>query len=102
MPPFTAGFATPSKLTEHFLKHGADLALATEQDYLAQADTFLGGPLAPGVTEGVRASDGDTVRFNAATQEYGVLRPDRTIRTYYRCTGGPPRNAAWFAKKLAK
>jgi len=95
--PYTSGFATAAKLTDHFTKHHALLGVATEADYLSKADTFMGAPLANGILECYRASDGDKLRFCPATQEYGVLRPDGVIRTYYMCNGvRPRRDARWF------
>lgn len=101
MPPYTNGFATAAKLTEHFVKHQGLLGVATEADYLARADAFLGAPLPGDVLECVRASDGDCLRFRISTQEYGVLRTDGFIRTYYMCDGRP-RDKRWFGSRCRK
>jgi hypothetical protein len=100
-PPYTRGFETTAKLTEHFVKHRALLGVGSEADYLARADAFLGAPLPKDVLECDRNSDGDRLRFRISTQEYGVLRPDGFIRTYYVCDG-TSRDKRWFGSKCRK
>jgi pyocin large subunit-like protein len=101
VPLHTKGFNTADALTLHFHKHGLLLGAMTEADYLNMADQFLGGALGPGVTEGRRSSDKNLLRFNEAQQTFGILFPDRFIRTFYRF-GPPRRDAAWFAKQCAR
>jgi len=47
------------------------------------ADRFLGRSLKAGVLE-CRRRGGDIIRFNPATDEYGVLSKDRVIRTCFK------------------
>src|SRR5438105_1890076 len=73
----TKGF-DPVELPTHWKKHGTDLGAVSMNDYEARADAFLGGPRPPAVLECHRAEfaagiGSDTVRFNCATKEYGVL-----------------------------
>jgi hypothetical protein len=98
VPPLTSGFRDATALTEHFAKHGGLLGVGSEADYLQRADTFLGTTPCPvAVLEGKRAN-GDTVRLNLTTQEFGALRADGTIRTYH-IRSGAPRDRRWFAKQ---
>jgi len=80
----TRGFATPEILTEKFAKHRAEFGLVSEQEYLDLADAFLGGPLDPGTTWECRRNNGDLLRYNQGTEEFGVLRADNVIKAYYK------------------
>jgi filamentous hemagglutinin len=82
--PFTSGFATSIKLTEHFGLHGSEFGATTEDEYLLLADVFLGGPLTPGTLEGRRKANGDRVRYSPITDEFGTLTVAGVIRTYFR------------------
>lgn len=97
---FTAGFASPTLLTLHFVKHGAEFGAATEADYLNMADTFVGGAKPAGVLQCTRASNNDRVRFRLATQWFGVLKASNHIKTFY-IPKPPPRNAKWFKNQCA-
>lgn len=67
-----------------------------EADYLILADRFLGGPLPPGSHECQRP-DGDLVRYNPTTDEFGVLDTrTSSIRTYFRLPGTKAWNLAYF------
>jgi filamentous hemagglutinin len=82
--PFTKGFATRGQLLEHFYHHGAEFGALTPEEYQALADTFLGGPLPPGVQECHRKRNGDVIRFDPNTQAFGVLSKTGFIRTYFK------------------
>ncbi|MBI3635314.1 MAG: hypothetical protein HY216_03710 [Candidatus Rokubacteria bacterium] len=69
---------------EKFAKHGAEFGVATPDEYLQLADTFLGGPLNPGTTWECVRENGDHLRYNTETEEFGVLRPDGVIKTYFK------------------
>lgn len=79
----TMGFLNPRQLARHFLAHGADFGASNAQEYERFADDFLSGPVLTGVQECVRGR-GDRVRYDPATQCYGVLDNRGTIRTYYK------------------
>jgi len=76
-------FATDAQLQGHFGDHGRDFGAKTPGEYQQQADTFLNGPRASGVLEKVRPN-GDIVRYNPATEEFGVAQGNGTIRTYFK------------------
>lgn len=98
--PFTKGFNNSRALALHFVKHGGLLGANSEAEYLAMADTFLGGPLEQGALECARASDQNLLRFREPGQRFGVLFRDKVICTFYRL-GPPPRDVAWFRGKCA-
>ena len=77
------GFANESTLLDHFARHGAELGAESASEYAAQAENFLKGPLAEGGLERIRIN-GDLVRFNPATDEFGVLSQKGVIRTYFK------------------
>jgi len=79
----TKGFSNPKQLNRHYTEHGADFGANSAAEYETLADMFLGGAKAPAIQECVRGK-GDVVRFNPATDEYGVLDSNGTIRTYFK------------------
>jgi len=98
-PSETARFSSEDLLDGHFEDHGSDFGATTTSEYEQQASDFLTNPENPDILEfsrvrGYRA--GDTVRFNPETDEFGVISPDGTIRTYYR----PNPNLHGFATNL--
>lgn len=102
--PYTRGFRDAGSLADHFLKHGGDFGAANETEYELFADTFLGSPLDPTVQEGLR-KNGDTLRYNAATQEFGILSRDGFIKTYYKpkpSIHGQATNSLYFQKECLK
>lgn len=80
------GFASSSQLTDHFTRHGSVLGISTEVEYLERADAFCAGTKTNEIAECIRAREGDRIRYNGRTEEYGVLRADNVIRTYYKLT----------------
>jgi len=80
--PFTLGF-DPRLRGEHFDNHATDLGATTEEEYEALADAFIGGPLSENTKE-CKRSNGDKIRYNFRTEEYGVLSGDGYIRTYFK------------------
>jgi filamentous hemagglutinin len=75
-------FADTSKLEDHANRHGSDFGASTAAEYEQQANTFTNGPLGHGVLEKTRPN-GDIIRYNDVTGEFGIAQPDGTIRTYY-------------------
>ena len=91
-------FADPSKLLDHYTRHGADFGAASAAHYEQMADAFLNGCCGTGVLQKIRAN-GDIVRYDSATQAFGVVKPDGTIRTYYKpdpAVHGYPTNLDYF------
>lgn len=76
-------FADPAKLLDHYTRHGASFGATSPAQYEQAADAFLNGPLGTGVLQKIRAN-GDLLRYDPATEAFGVVKPDGTIRTYYK------------------
>ncbi|WP_221035127.1 hypothetical protein, partial [Pseudomonas syringae group genomosp. 3] len=78
-----AKFADQAKLDDHFARHGSDFGAKSAVEYQAQADKFLTSPKPTGVLEKARPN-GDVVRYNPNTDEFGVVSSGGSIRTYYK------------------
>ena len=78
-----AKFADEAKLIDHFMRHGADFGAKSAAAYAKQADSFLTGSVSKDVLQKVRAN-GDVVRFNQSTNEFGVLSSNGSIKTYFK------------------
>jgi len=62
------------------------------------ADAFLNGPQGTGVLQRVRAN-GDVARYDPASEAFGIVKPDGTIRTFYKpdpAVHGYPINLDYF------
>lgn len=80
---YTSGFASARQLNRHFVEHGSDFAVRDAKEYEEFADKFLGGAKPMHVLECIR-KHGDILRFDPATDAFGVLGGDGRIRTFYR------------------
>lgn len=80
---YTSGFGA-NRLADHFARHGDEVGAATEHEYEALADAFVGGPLGPETIEVARINDKSILRYNPVTNEFGVLAANRVIRTYFK------------------
>ena len=69
-------------LNQHFVDHGADFLVATAAEYGARAERFLNGPKSASTLE-CRRRQGGRARFDQVTQEYGSVRGNGTIATYF-------------------
>lgn len=91
-------FATQDGLNEHFQKHGGACGAANVAVYGAMAKTFLTGPLAVGTLEKKRGN-GDAIRYNPNTEEFGVISTAGVVRTYFipnPAVHGYPTNLDYF------
>jgi filamentous hemagglutinin len=79
----TLGFVSIDERRRHFLLHGTEFAAATEEDYEELADTFLGSKWESPVRE-KRTANGDLVRYNPVTDEFGRMTASGTIRTFFK------------------
>lgn len=95
--PYTSGFGTAAKLTDHFDRHGAEFGATTEAAYAAMADSFNGRPLSVHMRECTQRSR-DILRFNETTQEFGARTDDGVILTYHKKTG-IRRTMSWFQQR---
>jgi hypothetical protein len=82
--PFTLGFRDNAALADHHQKHRSEFSWISQERYADQADKFLGGPLNPNTQlEGTR-SNGETIRFDTVTNEFGILSSERRILSYFK------------------
>lgn len=94
MPLLTKGFFQneADELGEHFDKHVIRQKefphITTENEYLEEADLFLGGAKNTDTEEHIRTTDGALLRYNRKTNVFGVLGSDGYIRTYYKPSSG--------------
>ncbi len=106
MAPLATGFATAYKRSDHWYDHRAEFPeIADEFEYERRAMQFLNGPLDPTTLECVRASDGDTIRFDRATETIAIMRSDGKIRTFFRPSPswhGLSSNLKYFQRECAK
>lgn len=79
----TLSFRTLTKRSGHFQNHGADFGAITAEEYEGMASTFLENGLQVNCEEYTRLRDKARIRFNALTEEFGILSFDGYIRTYY-------------------
>ena len=73
-------FRRPKNLTEHFEKHGEEMGIKSESDYLERANAVINNPASLHKHE---AEDGDDVYFLESTGEIVFLSQDGYIRTYF-------------------
>lgn len=91
-------FSSEKELQRHFDKHGKDFGSKNPAEYRSQADKFLNTERSPGTLEKIR-DNGEIVRFNPKTDEFGVTKPDGIIKTYFRPNPkihGKPTNLDYF------
>src|SRR5260221_10557662 len=100
-------FANPLEKATHFLRHGAQLGCATEDEYESLAEQFLFGPMDAHTKECVRPKGNDRLRFRGIRRDFGVacVKP-AFVRTFYKVRvlkirrhGGPD---AFFAYECAR
>lgn len=79
----TVPFRDPTDLAQHFEDHRYGfVGLTTVADYLARAEAFLYGPVRATALECPRPQGG-YARYDTMTEEYGSVRVDGTIATYF-------------------
>ena len=81
----TKGFC-PTTLGDHFRKHVTlrrEFLATTMYDYESLADKFMSSPLTATMRQCKRVG-GDIVRYDSATDEFGILDSTGVIRSYYR------------------
>lgn len=102
--PFTLGFKNALSLNEHFQKHHTDFGVATPSVYEALADRFLGGPKTNTTMECTRHNL-ERLRYDTATEEFGILTPSNIIRTYFKpdpAKHRQPTNTDYFNQECLK
>jgi filamentous hemagglutinin len=76
-------FRSPNDSRQHFSDHAAEfVGIVTEADYILLAEAFMNGPKSASTLECNRPQGG-RARYDSVTQEYGSVRADGTIATYF-------------------
>ena len=99
--PYTQGFAA-DRLLDHFTRHASDFSATSAEEYEFLADRFLGIPICPPILECVRVSNGDLVRFDPLTNEFGVLTISQIILTYFVRRSSNVTPLSYFEKQCGK
>jgi hypothetical protein len=77
----TVPFKHRYDLERHFARHGQEFGTASADEYERLAEAFMRGPLRDGALECSRAN-GDLVRFDPRTDEFGVIATAGHIMTF--------------------
>jgi pyocin large subunit-like protein len=93
----SAGFASRTRLIEHYEKHGREFGSVTIDQYLRMAQELRDRRPDGSVVEAVR-SDGVITRFDRANGAFLAFNPDRTIRTFFK----PNDGEAYFRRQLKR
>jgi len=75
-------FASAAMREDHFARHGGDVGATSAAGYEMLAAAFLTGDRPAETLEKTRVN-GDVMRFNPWTDEFGVA-PRAAIRTYFK------------------
>lgn len=78
----TKSQSVPENAFRHFKDHGSDFGAKNAVDYAKQAKEFLHNPGA-GVLSKTR-TNGDVVRFDPATNAFGVMDKAGVPRTFFK------------------
>jgi pyocin large subunit-like protein len=81
------GFGSPSKLTEHYQKHGAEFDARSQDDYLRMAQALRDKPT-PGDVLELKRDDGVICRFDRGSGAFIAFNADGTIRTFFKPNDG--------------
>ncbi|WP_223302301.1 RHS repeat-associated core domain-containing protein [Flavobacterium branchiophilum] len=87
-----------SRFEYHFGKHAGGFGAAGKVAYYKRALSLLNGPVG-GNVQGFTNSAGYTFRMNMRTGEFGVMRPNGVVETFYRRLSDP---AKYWAEQVAK
>lgn len=92
-----SGFADDAKLTDHFNRRGSDFGAPSKEVYQQQATNFLSGSPDDSAVQLTR-TNGDVVRWDPSTGEFGFVSSTGIVRTYYSI-GGRSEPAAYFLRQ---
>jgi hypothetical protein len=84
----------PGRWLPHFEKHAAEFGYRTPVEYLRGARDLVGRN---GIQTFTR-TNGDKLYYDAARNEFAVMKPDGVLRTYFKPEDGP----AYWLEQIAK
>lgn len=87
-----------SRFEYHFGKHAGEWGAVTKNAYYKRALSLLDGSVG-GNIQGFTNTAGYTFRINMRTGEFGVMRPNGVVETFYRRLNDP---AKYWAEQVAK
>jgi len=92
--PVATNFADTTARDTHYVAHGSELETSTPEEYEDKARAFLCAALTdnPEIEEGTR-TNGEILRYHKSANEFAVMQPDGTIKTYFkpmRIADAPP------------
>jgi pyocin large subunit-like protein len=102
---FTLCFLDKKALATHHQRHRGEFGWISEEKYAYQADKFLGSPLNVKTQFEGKRSNGDIVRYDRVTDEFGILSSDRHVLTYFKPdvrTHGRASNLEYFQRECSK
>lgn len=79
---FRVTFESPELLTRHYEKHRNEFGDITEKEYLERANWLFWASPSKDVEQLTR-SDGSVSKYKFSTNEFLVINPDKTIKTYF-------------------
>ncbi len=94
------GFANENTLESHYNDHGADFGAKSSSQYQALAKSFMNSDNSSILSK--TRINGDIVKFNPSTNEFGVVTSSGIIRTYYKpnpAIHGEPTNLDYYNKQ---
>ena len=94
---YEADFVYGNELTDHAYRHGKDMGIKDENDYLAAAREFFEKD-ATDTMEYFYGEDGNFYLYDTATNEFGVINEFGGISSYYL----PDRGVAYWLDKMSK
>ncbi len=78
-----AGDFAPGQLEAHYLKHGDQLGVHTQGQYLERARALLNASPGKDVLEKIRPN-GDVEHYKLSSGEFAVMTRSGRIRTYFK------------------
>ncbi|MCC6431488.1 MAG: hypothetical protein IT354_11305 [Gemmatimonadaceae bacterium] len=94
----SVGFRSPTRLAEHYAKHGAEFGRVSEAEYLSLAQALRDAAVGDNVLEVVRSSDGVISRFDRTSGAFLAADADGTIRTFFK----PNDGEAYFKRQARR
>jgi hypothetical protein len=91
-------FSRFSRFEYHFGKHAKDWGAITKDAYYKRALSLLDGPVG-GDVQGFTNTAGYTFRMNMRTGEFGMMRPNGVVESFYRRLADP---AKYWSKQVTE
>ena len=103
--PVVHGFLDEEAKQDHFDLHGDDFDAASSDEYEALAIAFLGSDMMEATMVECVRKNGDRIRFDKASQAFGVCDKDGNLRTFFKpspLVHGHRTNLQYFESECGK